>query len=108
MRPKSIHFTELDIDPRDLLSRYRNVAPPWPGDWIRYCCQLKETYTDPLPQVNAWLNSNIIGRWGAYSMPVNIITGHWNVIILFESVNEAIMFRLKGGSTVWTKKEDDS
>lgn len=96
MRPKIVHFTELDIDPLKLISlNHRNIAPPWPGKWTRCRFELTDTSVDPLPRINEWLNSNIEGRWGAYSISLSSY-GKWAVVILFESVKEAVVFRLKG------------
>lgn len=100
MISKTVRFTDLELDQQELLHGIsRKHTGPFPIGWTRHQFEIKNVFDDPLPKIDSWLLKNIDGRWGSYS--VSFEAGVRTIVIAFEDVTDAVLFRLKDGETTW-------
>jgi hypothetical protein len=98
MTPDSVQYHEFNLDPR---SMRRRMLAPTPPDWTRHQFEI-EGYCEFERPLNTWLTNNLHGRWTLNSSTtLNGIL----VVIGFEMVNDAVMFRLMDGHTAWRENE---
>lgn len=102
MTPHNVAYYEYNFDPKSIRRRYRG---PTPATWTRHQFFVEALYSDVEWPLNEWLHNNIHGRW-----TFNRITGLDGTLIVigFEHLNDAIMFRLMDGETAWREERDDS
>lgn len=87
MFPNTVQFTDLEINPRDLLCT-RMASGPFDESWSRV---LIPNRSQPKHEraLCGWLLENIQGRFGiAYSAT--------STVVFFESHRDAILFKLMG------------
>lgn len=98
MIPERISFTDLELDPAVMQPR-KKFAGTYPAEWVRHQFTVDHSLYPNLRKIDKWLEQNIEGRWGSYTQH-----GYDGlvVVIAFESVGDAVMFRLKGGEKAWS------
>jgi len=89
---------EFEVDPRSLLER-RHMGPI-PLDWTRHQFVTDGNYSDMV--LTTWLTDNMHGR---FSVSSTSITKGFLVVVGFEQVNDAVMFRLMDGETAWQESQ---
>src|SRR4051812_26038110 len=94
MLPESVRFTGLTLDPKDILTPRKKFDGPYPLDWVRHQFAREYDGKSNLKSLDAWLEKNIGGRWGSYS---NYSGGGIQFVILFEKINDGLMFKLMDG-----------
>lgn len=104
MIPEKVSFTGLEIDPRDVHSSRKVFSGTYPSSWTRYAFTVPANKWVSMQDIDRYLENNIVGHWGSY------ITRDSNnnnlVVIVFEHLTDAIMFRMKGGEKEWQIKEE--
>jgi hypothetical protein len=98
MLPSKIHFTGLEIEPDALLTPRKMFQGTYPADWVRHQVLLPIEAYGSLRNIDRWIETNLEGRWGSYS-----VYGFDGVtlVISFEKLTDAVMFRLQGGENMW-------
>jgi hypothetical protein len=103
MIPEKVQYTGLEIDPQVIHSPRKIMTGTYPTDWVRYQFESHEWVSTR--NIDPYLERILVGRWGSYTVNHDDTNGT-TVVIVFELVTDAVMFRLKGGETAW--KEDES
>lgn len=98
MIPQKILFTELEIDAVNLLSEHsnRHIASPAPASYTRIEFTIQEYLSNILYNVNDWIKNNLSGKWSSY-----MLENTQDVVIFFEEISDAIMFKLLDGEKAW-------
>lgn len=98
MIPTKISFTDLELDPEAVQSPRKIFQGTYPSSWVRHQFQISIESYGQLRSIDRWIETNLEGRWGSYSVyGFDAIT----VVIAFEKVTDAVMFRLQGGEKAW-------
>lgn len=93
MNNNTILFTGMSVD-FDKLRNQRIIRAPFPSTFTRVETSVNNLFmSDWYDNLNTWLIDNIAGCFGVYQK-----TQSAKVIIFFEDQNDAILFRLLGGS----------
>lgn len=100
MLPDRISFTELELSPTELLTPRKLEWPSYPAEWVRHQFDVPADMYLSLPKLDRWIETNLTGRWGSYS--VYTMRGT-TVVLVFEEVTDAVMFRLQGGERAWAE-----
>lgn len=103
MIPDKIHYTDLEIDPQAVLNPRKLTNAIIPDDWTRHRFILDHEHGGkPIRLLDQWIEGNIYGRWASYSV---YASDGIHIIVWFEHLNDAVMFKLKGGETEWLSSE---
>ncbi|RYF13341.1 MAG: hypothetical protein EOO77_15670 [Oxalobacteraceae bacterium] len=70
----------------------------YPSSWVRHQFKLPPEAYAQLRLIDRWIESNLEGRWGSYSVFAHDAV---TCVIAFEKVTDAVMFRLQGGERAW-------
>jgi hypothetical protein len=89
-------FTGLTVTVGDFEPPTRRHPGPWPATWTRHQFNRSPMLRTSLRDLNAWIEANLHGRYGSYSMPSPSGT---IVVVLFEQANDAVAFRMWDGET---------
>jgi len=103
MTPQIVRFTGLTVPTDALLYPFhkRKIPAPYPANWTRIQFNTK-TYEDQLlTRTDLWLSKNIAGRWGSYERDNGT-----SVVIMFESDDDAMIFKLMGGDTACLETQE--
>lgn len=103
MIPDTVKFTDLEIDPRAIMTPRKYFRGVYPLDWTRHQFTVKGAFGIDLRTIDRWLEANIAGRWGSY-----VAADSRTVVILFELLTDAIMFRMKDGETASLSGDQNS
>lgn len=96
MLPESVRFTGLTLDPKEILYPRKHFNGSYPPDWVRHQFTREYDGRANLKTLDGWLEKNIVGRWGSYS---HYKGGTIEFIVLFEKINDGLMFKLMDGET---------
>lgn len=91
MIPDTVAFTDLELNPREMMW-FRVVEGPFPASWAKLL--LPPPSHAATRSVIQWTLENVNGRFG-------VIDSYPNSAIYFEDTNDAILFRLKDGHEAW-------
>ena len=94
MLPEAVRFTGLTLDPKDILTPRKKLVGTYPLDWVRHQFTRDYDGRSTLKMLDAWLEKNIVGRWGSYT---HYTGGAVQFVILFEKINDGLMFKLMDG-----------
>lgn len=98
MIPDIIRYTGLDIEPQAILDP-RKHRGPIPASWTRVRF---EYGGGRLHGFERWLMTNINGRFAYYEYNASTPDGIKQIVVVaFEDMPDAVMFRLKEGETAW-------
>lgn len=100
MIPETVRYSGAEFDARKLLER-RHMGPI-PLDWTRHQFKVDGRYSDPTWTLSNWISENLHGR---FTLNATIIQDGYLVVIGFEQVNDAVMFRLMDGETAWCETD---
>lgn len=93
MTPLKIRFTDLELDPAELVDRVHHGVIP--ADWYRYRFFVNPNYVGPIPKINRWLTNNIDGRWAIFLCYVD---SKREITIAFEKAHDGAMFVISDGA----------
>ncbi len=98
MIPETVSFTGLELDPKSVIEPRKQFQGVYPASWVRHQFTLDHNLYPNLRKLDRWMEQNLEGRWGSYSQ-----YGFEGVVmvIAFERVTDAVMFRLMGGERAW-------
>jgi hypothetical protein len=97
MIPKTIKFTSGEIDPAEIFDRF--LDGPMPLEWMRqHFVVTDHDFEDPTPKVKEWIERNLDAR---YTVNAYYCDKGYTVVLGFESVTDAVMFRMVDGHTKW-------
>ncbi len=106
MTPTSVAYKGLSVDPRSMQRRKYFPTPP---NWVRHefvipndCIIGNEQSAGAASRIDNWLYENIHGCWTLNTFHNSNIS---KVIIGFEKLNDAVMFRMMDGETAWIDSE---
>lgn len=95
MKPKSIvKFSDSDYLISDIDDRSRSILP---RSWIRVEFKVPDDYVAS-ETVLKWVKENHSDEWGYYSYKDG---EERQVVIKFKDMNDALMFKLRGGHQCW-------
>lgn len=103
MIPDKVKFTGLEIDPREILSPRKVLDGTYPSDWTRYQFELPHETFQGVRNLDRWLETAIHGRWGSYMV---FASDALRFVVVFESVSDAVMFKLMDGETAWLSSDE--
>jgi hypothetical protein len=99
MLPSSIAFTGSEHQPLSILESKR-VTKGWPSSWTRHQTTTKSFIDDRSSVFDRWMDENMTNRWGSYSVFMGE-SGEIITVFAFESVSDAVMFRMLDGENAW-------
>lgn len=100
MLPDRINFTGLELDPKEFFTPRKITQGVFPEHWVRHQFDLSHDLYFSMSRLDRWIEMNLNGRWGAYSV---FTMRALIVVILFEEVTDAVIFRLQGGERAWAE-----
>lgn len=99
--PKTVDLGDGPIDVKSLKVVSRRHYAPCPRNWSRVQFQIPVDY-EALPRIKEWLEANGAGKYYTYHyIHPRSHTQPQAVVVLFESRNDALMFKLKDGFKAW-------
>lgn len=101
MVPEIVNYTGVSVDPRLILNRGRKWNKVIPHEWTRYQFKIDNLFTDNLKYIDKWIENNTIFRWASWAFFDNTTIGSMQVVLAFENVCDAVVFRMKDGDTAW-------
>lgn len=103
MIPERVTYTELEMDAEALMEPRKQFHGVYPSTWVRHQFVLPHELYPNLRRIDRWIEQNLEGRWGSYTQYGfdGLI-----VVIAFERVTDAVMFRLAGGERAWINNEN--
>lgn len=98
--PVSLKFDGLECTVDQLLqSKTRRF--PTPGGWTRVHFIIPDNYEAP-QKVDAWLSKNCPSKWASYNYTDPKNKKHDIIMVVrFESKDDALLFKLRGGHQCW-------
>lgn len=108
MMPEILQFAGLDVDPQVIVHPRRLRVGAIPESWQRVRFKVSEG-NGSLFRIDRWIGVNIPGRWASYNMHLlNEDTGEYEtiVVVAFETVSDAVLFRLKEGERAWMEEAE--
>lgn len=104
MIPDLIRYTGLDIDPQAILNP-RKHRGPIPSSWTR----VRFEHAGNLHGFERWVVTNTNGRFAYYTFNVSTPDGLKQIVVVaFEDIPDAVLFRLKEGETAWRPEGGDA
>ena len=108
MIPEIVRFSGLDVDPHLIFQPRRLRVGLIPESWQRVRFKVSEG-NGSLFRIDRWIGVNIPGRWASYSMRLlDENEGDYEtiVVVAFETVSDAVLFRLKEGERAWMEESE--
>jgi hypothetical protein len=94
-----MEFTGLTVDVSDLLV-FRECSGPFPTSWSRATTMINGFPPVALRPLRSWLVTNALGRFGIVGQT------HGRAALYFESLQDAIRFRLiDGAEAPWQQEQ---
>lgn len=98
-KPTNIEFTGLDVPMRDVFRK--TDKGPMHVKWTRVQFTVDDPYANAIA-VEEWLRANCPGEWESYTYTRPKGKNSDAVMVIrFENLNDAMMFKLRGGHQVW-------
>jgi hypothetical protein len=104
MRPETIEFTGLSLTPEQAIRPRKRLVGLYPAEWIRHQWMVEYGADADLNRLDRYIERTLDGQWGSYS--IQTVDG-LKLVVLFEQVTDAVMFRLKGGEKAFIKPETE-
>lgn len=103
--PQIVEFDGLTLTQNDIKSFISDLPVAIiPTEWKRVIIDVPDTYSAP-SKVNEWLAENCINGYASYEFS-DPVTYDGVMVIRFEDVNDALMFKLRDGHKAWEQSDD--
>lgn len=104
-----VKFTELEFDSKEVLHPSKRVPKPWPISWTRIEIEIPDFWEAP-GKIEKWVEKNVAeGEWDWFIRQESTAGSSWSdshiMVLGFEKENDALMFKLSGGSEAWETQE---
>ena len=105
MKRSKVEFTGLTIENIQNLIEQRQIITAIPPDWIRIRFEVPYNEYKEI-KINDWIRRNIEKKWALYSISFKFDIK--TVVVAFEDSNDAVMFKMKNGETVWKTDTEEN